>query len=50
MFVINIDLKVLIGMGLLLLLLSPFSEFLLDVETEMLLGLQRVLPLMSGQT
>ena len=35
---------------LLLLLTAPFSEFLLDVETEMLLSLQRVLPLMSGQT
>ena len=37
-----------IGLSLTLLLMVPFSEFLLDVETEMLLTLQRLLPLMSG--
>ena len=47
-FVINIDLKVIIGMLLLLILVAPFGEFLLEAETEMLLALQRLLPLMSG--
>ncbi len=47
-FVINIDLKVIIGMLLLLVLVAPFGEFLLEAETEMLLALQRLLPLMSG--
>lgn len=47
-FAINIELKVIIGLSLTLLLMVPFSEFLLDVETEMLLTLQRLLPLMSG--
>lgn len=47
-FVINIDLKVIIGMVMLLILMAPFSDFLLEVETELLLTIQRVLPLMSG--
>lgn len=47
-FAINIDLKVIFGLVLILLLLTPFSQFLLDAETQMLLTLQRVLPLMSG--
>lgn len=47
-FVINIDLKVIVGLVLLMLLLTPFSEFLLDAEIQMLLTLQNVLPLMSG--
>lgn len=47
-FVINIDLKVIIGMLLLLILVTPFGEFLLEAEAEMLLALQRLLPLMSG--
>lgn len=47
-FVINIDLKVIIGFVLLLILVAPFSEFLLEAETEMLIALQRLLPLMSG--
>ena len=47
-FAINIELKVIIGLSLTLLLMVPFSEFLLDAETEMLLTLQRLLPLMSG--
>ena len=47
-FVINIDLKVIIGMLLLLILVAPFGEFLLQAETEMLLAMQRRLLLMSG--
>lgn len=47
-FVINIDLKVLIGLTLILLMMVPFSDFLLQVEAEMLESLQRLLPLMSG--
>ena len=35
-FAINIELKVLIGLVMLLLMLAPFSEFLLGVEAAML--------------
>lgn len=35
-FSINIELKVIIGLGLLLLLMAPFSEFLLEAERAML--------------
>lgn len=47
-FAINIELKVIVGLVLTLVLIVPFSSFLLDIETDMLLTLQRVLPLMSG--
>ena len=47
-FAINIELKVIIGLTLILLLLTPFSEYLLDVEARMLVTLQQILPLMSG--
>lgn len=47
-FAINIELKVIVGLVMMLLLLTPISAFLLDAEREMLLALQRVLPLMSG--
>lgn len=47
-FVINIDLKVIVGLVLIVMMLAPFSDYLLDAETEMLLTLQRILPLMSG--
>jgi len=47
-FVINIDLKLIIGLLLLLVFVVPFSDFLLEAETEMLVALQRLLPLMSG--
>lgn len=47
-FVINIDLKLIIGLVLLMLMLTPFSHFLLDAEMQMLVTLQRILPLMSG--
>ena len=42
-FVINIDLKVIIGLALELLLIAPFSEYLLKVEFDMLQALQRLL-------
>lgn len=47
-FAINIELKVIIGLVLIMLMLFPFSEFLLEAETQMLVALQEVLPLMSG--
>lgn len=46
-FAINIELKVIIGLSLVLLFMVPFSEYLLEAETAMLQALQRVLPLMG---
>jgi flagellar biosynthetic protein FliR len=42
-FSINIELKVMIGLALLFLLISPFSEFLLQAESTMLDSIQQVL-------
>jgi len=42
-FAINIELKVIIGLVLLLLLMSPFSEYLLHAENEMLRQIQYLL-------
>lgn len=47
-FAINIELKVIIGLVLIMLMLFPFSQFLLEAETQMLTVLQEILPLMSG--
>lgn len=47
-FAINIELKVIIGIGLLIALLSPFSEFLLKAEMQMLQELERILRLSGG--
>lgn len=47
-FAINIELKVIIGLGLLLVLLMPISEYMMRAETYMLQSLQRVLRLMAG--
>lgn len=47
-FAINIELKVIIGLALIMLMLFPFSQFLLEAETQMLVALQEILPLMSG--
>lgn len=44
-FAINIELKVIIGLLLLVILISPFSGFLLDVENQMLFQMQRALTL-----
>lgn len=46
-FSINIELKVIIGLVLLLMLVVPFSEFLLDVEREMLKDMGAVLAMMG---
>ena len=46
-FVINIDLKVIIGLLLLLMLISPFSEFLLQIEADMLDSLRDILLLVT---
>lgn len=42
-FVINIELKVIVGLFLVFLLMTPFSEFLLDAERVMLNSLGQVL-------
>ena len=46
-FAINIELKVIIGLAMLLLMLAPFSEYLLSVESQMLHALEEVLTLMG---
>lgn len=45
-FVINIEVKVIVGLVLILVLMTPFSEFLLHVETEMIYAVERALSLM----
>ena len=47
-FTINIELKVIIGLVLLLVLLSPFSEFFLQLELEMLNSMQEMLQLLGA--
>lgn len=47
-FAINIELKVIVGLSLVLILMAPFSEFLLNAETEMMYSIQRALSVMSG--
>ena len=47
-FVINIDLKILIGFGMLLVLITPASSFLLEAESEMLHELRNLLMLMHS--
>lgn len=46
-FSINIELKVIVGLALLLMLMLPISEFLLAAEQNMLGGLQTMLGLMA---
>ena len=46
-FVINIELKVIIGLVLLFLFLTPMSEFLLAAEGEMLDGMSRMLTILG---
>jgi len=46
-FAINIELKVIIGLTLVLLFMAPFSEFLLEAENAMLRSLERVLLMMG---
>ena len=47
-FVINMELKILIGLVLLLLFLTPISEFLLDMEQTMLDTLSGTLQILAG--
>lgn len=47
-FAINIELKVIVGLALLLVLIAPFSEFLLEAEALMLNSLHEVLTLTAG--
>ena len=47
-FVINMELKVIIGLIQLFLFLTPLSEFLLGAEADMLSGLRRGLAVMAG--
>jgi len=47
-FAINIELKVLVGLGMLMLLMAPMSGFLLEAEGEMLERLQNVLEFFNG--
>ena len=47
-FVINIDLKVLIGLFLLFLFLVPINEFLLQVESDMLSSLKGMLEVIAS--
>lgn len=44
-FAINIELKVIIGLVMLLLLIAPFSQFLLQAENQMLVSMQELLRL-----
>lgn len=47
-FVINIELKVIIGLSLLLLFMTPISEFLLQTESEMLNTMSNILTLLGS--
>ena len=47
-FAINIELKIIIGLGLLLVLLSPISEYLLMTEQQMLKTIEEILKMAAG--
>ena len=47
-FAINIELKVIIGLGLVMFLLMPFSEYILKFEADMLRWVQAMLTLMTA--
>lgn len=47
-FAINIELKIIIGLTMLLILIGPFSDFLLEAEQKMLLELRQALTLAAG--
>lgn len=49
-FVINIELKVIIGLVLLFLFLTPISEFLLQMEEDMLGTMGRMLTILAGSS
>jgi flagellar biosynthetic protein FliR len=42
-FVINIQLKIIVGLGLLVILLSPIGDFISRILTEMMKTLQGIL-------
>lgn len=44
-FAINIELKVIVGLTMILLLMSAFSDYLLDVESQMLTEIEKILTL-----
>jgi flagellar biosynthetic protein FliR len=46
-FAINIELKVMIGLGLVFALMTPFSEYLLEAERTMLRSIQHLLPIIA---
>lgn len=45
-FAINIELKIIIGLGLMFMLIAPFSEYLLRMESQMLESMNTLLGLM----
>ena len=47
-FAINIELKVLVGTIILFFMISPFSEYLLDMETTMLSEIEKALAQVAG--
>ena len=47
-FVINIELKVIVGLVLLFLFLTPINEFLLDAEKGMLNSMGRMLEIIGA--
>ena len=47
-FVINMELKIMIGLVLLMMFLTPINEFLLDLEANMLDTLGEMLQVMAG--
>ena len=47
-FAINIELKVIVGMVMLLLLIQPMSDFLLEAESRMLGAIRDLMPLLAG--
>jgi flagellar biosynthetic protein FliR len=49
-FVINIELKVIIGLLLLFVFLSPINEFLLGVESDMLTAISRTLEVIASSS
>ena len=42
-FAINIEFKVIVGLSMLYIMIAPISEFLLDVELQMLSGIRQLL-------
>ena len=47
-FVINIELKVVVGLVLLFLFLTPINEFLLEIESSMLNEIERAIQIMGA--